>query len=54
MHNIENAELTNMCMIYNDNGFVVIQNRIKSWKGITFPGGHVELGESIVDSTIRG
>lgn len=46
------VELTNMCMIYEGDR-VLVQNRIKSWKGIAFPGGHVELHESIVDSVIR-
>ena len=32
---------------------VLVQDRIKSWKGISFPGGHMEDGESIVESTIR-
>lgn len=32
---------------------VLVQDRIKSWKGITFPGGHVEEGEGFIDSTIR-
>lgn len=47
-------ELTNMCMIYNpENNKVVVQERVKKWKGISFPGGHVETGESIVESTVR-
>ena len=46
------TELTNMCMIYKDNK-VLVQERVKSWKGITFPGGHVEDGESVVESTKR-
>ncbi|UZW15380.1 8-oxo-dGTP diphosphatase [Clostridium pasteurianum] len=47
-------ELTNMCMVYDrTNNKVLVQDRIKSWKGISFPGGHVEAGESIVESTIR-
>ncbi|HWL23785.1 MAG TPA: 8-oxo-dGTP diphosphatase [Ureibacillus sp.] len=46
--------LTNMCMIYDrENHRVLVQDRIKSWKGISFPGGHVEDGESLIDSTIR-
>ncbi|WP_107840436.1 8-oxo-dGTP diphosphatase [Metasolibacillus meyeri] len=46
--------LTNMCMVYDqENNKVLVQNRIKSWKGITFPGGHIEDGESLVESTIR-
>nr|WP_237690896.1 NUDIX domain-containing protein [Paenibacillus caui] len=41
-------------MIYDKtSGKVLVQDRIKSWKGISFPGGHIEDGESIVDSTIR-
>jgi 8-oxo-dGTP diphosphatase len=32
---------------------VLVIDRLKSWKGISFPGGHVEDGESIVESTIR-
>lgn len=47
-------EMTNMCMIINkDNNKVVVQERVKSWKGLSFPGGHIEEGESIVESTIR-
>lgn len=47
-------EMTNMCMIYDkSNNKVLVQDRIKSWKGLSFPGGHVEDGESIVESTIR-
>jgi 8-oxo-dGTP diphosphatase len=41
-------------MIYDKtNNRVLVQDRIKSWKGISFPGGHIEAGESIVESTIR-
>jgi 8-oxo-dGTP diphosphatase len=32
---------------------VLVQDRKKSWKGISFPGGHVEDGECIIQSTIR-
>ena len=49
-----NVELTNMVMIQNrQTNKVLVQDRIKSWKGLSFPGGHVENGESIVDSAIR-
>jgi len=48
------VELTNMCMIYDpDTNRVLVQERVKSWQGLSFPGGHVEEGESLVDSTIR-
>ncbi len=54
MHSYEKAELTNMCMVYDDGGNILVQNRVsKSWSGITFPGGHIEKGESIVESVIR-
>jgi 8-oxo-dGTP diphosphatase len=33
---------------------ILLQNRVKTdWRGYCFPGGHVEPGESIVDSVIR-
>ena len=46
--------LTTMCMIYNDDGSFLVQNRIKNdWPGINFPGGHVENNETIEESCIR-
>ena len=49
----ENCILTNMCMIY-DGDRILVQDRMNpDWPGITFPGGHVEAGESFVDSIIR-
>ena len=43
-----------MCMIYDDNGRVLVQDRLNpNWPGITFPGGHVEKGESFSESVIR-
>lgn len=49
------VELTNMCMIYNDKKEVLVQDKIgtTAWSGLTFPGGHIENNESIVDSVIR-
>ncbi len=45
--------LTNMCMIY-DGSRVLVQDRLDpNWPGVTFPGGHVERGESFVQSVIR-
>ncbi len=50
----ETVILTNMCLIYDNNGNILVQDRKKdSWPGITFPGGHIEENESIVESTIR-
>lgn len=43
-----------MCMLYNSNGMILVQNRIKNdWPGINFPGGHVEYDESLEESCIR-
>lgn len=53
MSKIENVEFTNMCMVYYDDKVVVIDRQKKDWPGVTFPGGHVELGESFTDAVIR-
>ena len=50
---VEKTELMNMFMISDGNGKVLVQDRVKSWRGVAFPGGHVEKYESIVDSVIR-
>lgn len=51
---MSNTELTNMIMIQDEStGKVLVQNRVKNWCGYSFPGGHVENGESFVDSAIR-
>lgn len=49
----ETCVLTNMCMIYDGDRILVQNRRNPDWPGITFPGGHVEPGESFVDSVIR-
>lgn len=47
-------ELTNMIMVQDPiTNDVLVQKRVKYWCGITFPGGHVEDGESIYDSAVR-
>lgn len=49
----EMVELTNLCMS-KDGDKYLLQNRVKKdWQGYTFPGGHVEPGESIVQSVMR-
>ena len=53
MERTEKTTLTNMCMIYDAEGNVVVQEKIrKNYKGIIFPGGHVENHESIVRSSV--
>ena len=50
----EQVILTNLCMVYDDAGNILVQNRKDpSWPGICFPGGHIEPGESFVESVIR-
>lgn len=44
----------NMCKIIDINtNRVLIQERVKNWKGIAFPGGKINNGESITKSMIR-
>jgi 8-oxo-dGTP diphosphatase len=41
-------------MICDGNGNVLVQDRKNpDWPGVIFPGGHVEPGESFVESVIR-
>lgn len=53
MARTESCVLTNMCMIQDGNRILVEDRVNPSWPGITFPGGHVEPGESLVTSVIR-
>lgn len=54
MAETEKAIFTNMCMISDDHGNILVQDRRNpNWPGITFPGGHVEHGESFCGSVIR-
>ena len=53
MGRTEQIELTALCMVYRGEE-LLLQNRVKKdWQGYAFPGGHVEPGESIVDSVVR-
>lgn len=53
MDRTERVELTTLCMLTRGNE-ILLQDRVKTdWRGYCFPGGHIEPGESIVDSVIR-
>lgn len=50
----ETVVLTNMCMVYDGQGHILVEDRLDpDWPGVTFPGGHVEPGESFTQSVIR-
>ena len=55
MSRSEEVELTNMCMISDGKGNVLVQNKVGNefWHGWNFPGGHTEKGEYITPSVIR-
>ena len=54
MTKIETAIFTNMCMISDGAGNILVEERVKDdWRGIAFPGGHVEPGEAFTDSVVR-
>lgn len=53
MSRSEKAEFTTLCMVY-DKDKILLQDRVdKNWPGVCFPGGHVEPGESFVESVKR-
>ena len=50
----ETVTLTNMVMIEDENGKILVDDKVDpNWKGISFPGGHLLSNESIVHSAIR-
>lgn len=53
MSKCEKAIVAVLCMVYDDNK-ILLQDRVKKdWRGLTFPGGHVEKEESFVRAVIR-
>lgn len=51
---VEKVIFTNMCMISDGAGNVLVQDRADpGWPGVVFPGGHVEPGESFTAAVIR-
>ena len=55
MSRMEEVELTNMCMICDGKGNVLVQDKKNNpyWQGWNFPGGHVEPEEYVTPSVIR-
>ncbi len=48
------TEMTTMVMVYDrKSDRVLVIDRLKKYKGISFPGGHVEPGESVYDCAVR-
>ena len=53
MSRSESVVVTALCMVY-DNDKILLQDRIKEdWKGVKFPGGHIEKKESFVKGIER-
>ena len=51
---MERAVFTTLCMVYDQEGRVLVQERRGTqWDGLAFPGGHVEPGESFVQAAAR-
>jgi len=54
MERTEAITLTNMCMIMDESGRVVVENKkTANGYGLILPGGHVEHHEAIADSMVR-
>ena len=53
MERSEKVELTALCLVYNEEAYLLQDRVSEDWKGYTLPGGHIEKGESIVDAIVR-
>ena len=54
MSRSEQAIFTVLCMLYDENGNILLQDRKDpDWPGMCFPGGHVEKAESFTQAAIR-
>lgn len=56
MDRASKIELTNMCLIYDENRVLVQEKqglKAQYQGGLVFPGGHVEANESLLDAVIR-
>ena len=51
---MENAVFTTLCMVYDDQNRILVQDRCcTDWDGSAFPGSYVEAGESFAKSVVR-
>ena len=51
---MEQVILTNMCMVYDEAGHILVERKMTgNYTGIVFPGGHVEPGEPLAQAIIR-
>jgi len=54
MAEIEQVVFMNMCMLEDGKGHVLaLDKESESYRGTTFPGGHVEPGETFYESMVR-
>ncbi|MCI8609905.1 MAG: 8-oxo-dGTP diphosphatase [Firmicutes bacterium] len=53
MDRTEHVELAVLCLVYNENAYLLQDKVSEVWKGYTLPGGHIEPGESITNAVIR-
>ena len=53
MGRTEITELTVLCLIHDEERYLLQDRVSEDWKGYTLPGGHVEPGESIVEAVMR-
>ena len=54
MNRKQTVELTNLCIVYDGKGNVLIEENVgRDYCGLIFPSNHVEVGESFNDSVIR-
>ena len=49
----EIVEFANLYMVRDGDRVLVMDRKKEDWPGITFPGGHVEAGESFTEAVIR-